>query len=140
MILAIAFSLVLLASAASADGLAANDGVIFQGFPFHRVVIEEIDKPRAELIPEEKKAEFRIEIVRKDGEFFWASREDKPLVYIGRSGLFETWLAAGGSGYIRIAPQAANDPSADATQFVYMEHLVNRLGSVTYWGKGYLSR
>ena len=111
-----------------------------EGRRFHRVIIEDFENPRPETIPDAKKREFQIEIVEKDGELIWTSRDGKSLVKAGRSGLFETWLAPDGAGYVRLAPQAAIDPTADSNRYMYVEHLVNRLGSVTYWGFGYLAR
>lgn len=119
----------------------AGDGeIVFSGFPFHRVVIEEIDKPRPESIPTDKRQEFAVVIETDGDDFTWASRESKPLIYVGRSGVFETWLAVDGSGYVRIAPKGITDPSVGPTEYMYVEHLVNKLGSITYWGSGFLSR
>ena len=129
-----------LAFGLSTAALAGDGEIVFSGFPFHRVVIEEIDKPRPESIPTDKRQEFAI-VIETDGDgFSWTSREGKPLIYAGRSGVFETWVAFDGSGYVRISPKGVGDPTAGPSEYVYVEHLVNKIGSVTYWGFGYLSR
>jgi hypothetical protein len=104
------------------------------------VLIEDISKPQASTVPPEKKDELAVQIVARGKDFEWANRGNQKLVYAGKDGIFETWMAANGSGYIRIAPNTAVDPSASPTAFTYVEHVVSNLGSTTYWGTGTLSR
>jgi hypothetical protein len=72
-----------------------------------------------------------------DGEYYWASRENRPLVRLV-SGAFVTYLAADGSGYVRtISPglkAAASSMSQTEATFDYVEHLLVGLRSVTYYG------
>jgi len=71
------------------------------------------------------------------GKYYWASRENKPLVLI-RGGAFNTYIAADGSGYIRVTiPEMKKTVDAMGgaeADFDYVEHLLIGLSSVTYYG------
>lgn len=132
-------SAVILTSASARADLLDGD-VVFSGFPFHAVVVENPAEPFPMEIPMEKRNELRLEISFQGGNYVWATRKNEKLIHAGRGGgLFRTWVAANGSGYIRIVPQSTVDPEADSTEYMYVEHLVNKLGSFTYWGKGHLA-
>ena len=71
-------------------------------------------------------------------KYDWASRENKPLVLIER-GAFMTFVAADGTGYIRVTIPSAKEAAAllggTEAEFDYVEHLLIGLRSVTYYGK-----
>lgn len=78
-------------------------------------------------------------VISKIGnDYFWASRENTPLVPV-ENRAFITFLAANGSGYIRVIKndlkQAASLMSKTEKEFDYVEHLIIGLRSVTYYGK-----
>jgi hypothetical protein len=71
-------------------------------------------------------------------DYYWASRENKPLVLI-EGVAFITFIAADGSGYIRVTmpnrKKAAAVTGGTEAEFDYVEHLLIGLRSVTYYGK-----
>jgi hypothetical protein len=72
-----------------------------------------------------------------DGKYYWASRENKPLVRI-EAGAFVTYVALDGSGYVRqLLPsykRSASMLSSTEETFDYVEHLLSGLRSITYYG------
>jgi hypothetical protein len=58
-----------------------------------------------------------------------------------QSGFYVTYLAVNGAGYVRtLAPEARNlfkqmPAEEQAKQFLYFEHLVHQMGSITYYGR-----
>lgn len=77
-----------------------------------------------------------------DGKYYWASRENRELKKIvggNPSGAMITYLALDGSGYIRVVTSASWKENM-RTRFPdydldYTEHMVQALGSLTYFGK-----
>ena len=69
--------------------------------------------------------------------FYWASRENVQLFRVDSAG-FITFVAANGSGYVRMtkpeAKAAAAMMSPTEENFDYVEHLLIGLRSVTYYG------
>jgi hypothetical protein len=79
-------------------------------------------------------------VISKIGEtFYWASRENIPLVEVS-GGAFVTYVAVNGSGYIRVVKpefkKAASLLGEAEERFDYVEHLLVGLHSVTYYGAG----
>lgn len=68
---------------------------------------------------------YRCEIVKIDGDYYWASRKNLGLIH-SESGTFHTFVEPGGSGYIRVVV-------AEGKTY-YMEHLTMGLKNITYWG------
>jgi hypothetical protein len=58
-----------------------------------------------------------------------------------QSGIYFTYVAASGAGYVRVLTEEARSmveslPAAERDrQFLYMEHLTIHFGSITYFGK-----
>jgi hypothetical protein len=78
-------------------------------------------------------------VISQIGEnYYWASRENKPLVRIESTG-FVTFVAVDGAGYVRILrPEqktALSVVDEAAEKFDYVEHLLLGLRSVTYYGE-----
>lgn len=88
----------------------------------------------------ERAREFVVKIVRSGNGYIWASRDNVPMVR-HESGAYVTYVATTGSGYVRVLNPAMRKalkslPSDEREkEFVYMEHLVNQLGSITYYGQ-----
>ena len=76
-------------------------------------------------MPESEQSNYRCEIVKKDGDYYWASRKDLLLIY-SQSATFHNFVEPGGSGYIRVVV-------AEGKTY-YMEHLTLGLRNITYWG------
>lgn len=78
-------------------------------------------------------------VISKIGDdYYWASRENKPLVLIEGTA-FNTFVAADGSGYIRVIlphmKKSASLMGGAEAAFDYVEHLLIGLSSVTYYGE-----
>ena len=81
-----------------------------------------------------------VRVMRSANGYLWASRNNVPLVK-QESGAYVTYVANTGAGYIRVlnpamrrAVQSMPTEQRDK-EFLYMEHMVNQLGSITYFGK-----
>ena len=111
----------------------AEDTVVFEGYPLSRVSSDADMTEREELNPAQIK-EFRVLIVKRDDKYFWASRENKELIYV-TSGAAH-WFIAPSSGYIKIIDLQILDPEADKGPLVYVEHLGLFDYMITYWGIG----
>lgn len=133
----------LLVSAAAPSGHEQYE-VVLEGRPGKRVIIgqteagwtvyeEELDRDDAE--------EYLVRVVRdRRGNYFWASREMRPMAREESEG-FVTY-SAGRFGYVKAAKESALDVAREMARGVdlgenyseYMEHVVDVLYSVNYWG------
>ncbi len=108
-----------------------------------------------EKMAADKQGEFLLIITREGENYYWASREGKPLSPPMRSGPYDTFVSRDGAGLIRVSPLksphevdtakelAVNPVLADAAisglsagkgNCYYMEVLTILLRTVTYWG------
>lgn len=108
----------------------------FKGRPSIKVSEGGIERT-PEQVTRERAINLECVISKIDDRFYWASRENVPLVEM-ENGAFLTYVAANGSGYVRVvkpeAKAAAALMSPTEAQFDYIEHLVIGLRSVTYYG------
>ena len=76
-------------------------------------------------------------ISRIGDDYYWASRENTPLVRHA-AGAFITYIAIDGSGYVRVIAPELRDAAAllgpTEAKFEYVEHMAIGLRSVTYYG------
>jgi hypothetical protein len=114
----------------------AQDATVFRGTP--RIKINEGGVERFQQELERTEAANLQCVISKIGrQYFWASRENK-LLRRTEAGLYVTYVAVDGSGYVRVL--IANLKSVGAaseateTKFDYVEHLLVGLRSVTYYG------
>ena len=82
-----------------------------------------------------ERQEYKLVIPRRNGKYYWASREGKELVHI-TSGAVTIFLRPGGTGYIEIydkevLPEFLQPPGK---RYFCKEHVRNMLLNVTYWG------
>lgn len=110
---------------------------IFKGQP--SVKVSEGGTSRTPEIIEQFNAASLSCVISKIGdEYFWSSRENTPLIPI-ESGVFITFMAINGSGYVRVIKSDLKQPaslmSETEKKFDYVEHLILGLRSVTYYGK-----
>jgi hypothetical protein len=116
---------------------AAQSITVFAGIPSVK-----ISEGGTERLPETltrlQAANIHCVISKIGDDYFWASRENKPLVLI-EGVAFNTFVAADGSGYIRVTIPAMKKTAAVMSgaeaEFDYVEHLLIGLRSVTYYGK-----
>ena len=127
-----------LAASAAAPVEREQYEVVFEGRPGKRVVIGYTEARWTvleERLNDEDSEEYLVRIVRdRRGNYFWASRKMRPMVK-EESGGFVTW-SAGAYGYVKTFKK----PFLDMQRGVfdpgheYMEHVINVLYSVNYWG------
>jgi hypothetical protein len=119
--------------------VAAAADLEFEGLPLVKIEVIE-GASQTQPIPRQRAREYSVRIERTGSGYVWASRNNVPLVKI-ESGAYVTYVATNGAGYIRVLDPAMRKAilSLPAEQrekeFTYMEHMVNRLGSLTYFGR-----
>lgn len=77
-------------------------------------------------------------ISRIGDKYYWASRENVELVAM-EAGAYVTFVAANGSGYVRVLLPALKEAAAAGnpteSKFDYVEHILLGLRSITYYGQ-----
>jgi len=113
--------------------------VVFEGYPVKKIEINE-NSSNTSILTKAQGSEYKVTIV-KDGEnYFWATRGNLQVIPM-KSGFYITYLAVNGAGYVRtLAPEARKifwqmSAEEQAKQFLYFEHLVHQMGSITYYGR-----
>ena len=110
----------------------------FQGYPVEKVSTDGKKTDRKELTKIESK-EYIVTITKNGETYSWASRGNTPLIKI-QSGVFITYLATNGAGYIRVIDPAVKPSLCNAEikmldcSFSYVEHMTQMLASITYYG------
>ena len=107
--------------------LFAQEEIVFIGIPEIRINESGVRRI-SEKLATEKATEFECTITKIDDGFHWSSRENVTLLST-QSGIFTTFIATNGSGYIRII--SGNTEK----RFDYIEHLLLGLRTITYYGK-----
>jgi hypothetical protein len=121
------------------SGSALAGEVVFEGYPVKKIEMTEQTTASYD-VPKSKASEYRVVIEREGENYYWRSRENLQLVRT-QSGVYVTYLAANGSGYIRVLNDAMREmyklltDEEKQNNYLYMEHLVHRLGSITYYGR-----
>lgn len=101
-----------------------NEILVLNGTPFSQSKIN-IQKSASQNLTESQQNEYRLLITKNGDEYFWASRENIPLIK-NISGDITVFISPRGSGYIRVSKVEG--------KFLYMEHMPHGFQSVTYWG------
>ncbi|WP_250656283.1 hypothetical protein [Alkalimarinus coralli] len=113
--------------------------VVFEGIPLKKIETNE-NSSNTSLLTKSQSSEYRVTIIKEGENYYWASRGNVQLVPI-QSGFYITFLAVTGAGYVRtLTPEARNlfkqmPKEEQEKQFLYFEHLVNQMGSITYYGR-----
>lgn len=112
----------------------AQDHVVLAGRPTTKVQSDAAESIRSTLSPSES-GEFRVEIVKRKGRYFWATREGRELSH-SQSGVYHIFREATGPGYIRVVDQAAipEPMRLPGPRIQYYEHMALGLVTITYWG------
>lgn len=111
--------------------------VVFLGSPKVRQHLN-WDGAEKHVLTEAEGREYECRIVEKAGEYFWASRENTPMVK-REFGVFIVFIAVNGSGYVKI--QQRLDPAGILQRdYEYVEHLPTLLTSFNYWGKAVINK
>jgi len=112
---------------------------VFEGYPSKKIEITEQTSASFDLTKSEA-SEYKV-VIEKEGEkYYWRSRNNLQLVPM-QSGAYVTYLAVNGEGYVRILNETMRElykmlPDEEKQKsYLYMEHLVHQLGSITYYGR-----
>ena len=121
------------------SGSAFAGELVFEGYPSKKIEVTEQTSASFD-ITKSNASEYKVVIEREGENYYWRSRENLQLVRT-QSGVYVTYLAANGSGYIRVLNDAMREMYTLLTDdekqnnYLYMEHLIHRLGSITYYGR-----
>jgi hypothetical protein len=108
---------------------------VFAGIPLAKTVLSGEQLQRT-LLDEDDQLEFRVVILKEGDRFFWKTREMKEVTR-HRSGIFVTFQAVDGSGYVRVeSSNAAMINLLGSPDITYIEHLKLGLNTITYQGRG----
>ena len=114
----------------------AQSTVIFKGLPLVKIYEGGVSRI-SENIEKSNAVNLKCIVSKIDESYYWASRENVTLLRLDL-GAFTTFIAANGSGYIRIVnpdmKDAASLMSETETEYDYVEHLLLGLRSITYYG------
>jgi hypothetical protein len=130
----LAFALLLVLPHAS-----GAQAVEFEGVPTLKVEVRE-GKATTEEVASRRQSELQVRIVRDGDRYLWATRNNLPMLK-QESGSYVTYTAVSGAGYVRVLGPALRSaiqqlPAEQrAREFIYAEHMLHQLGSVTYFGK-----
>ncbi|MCP5130742.1 MAG: hypothetical protein H6985_14315 [Pseudomonadales bacterium] len=120
--------------------LAANAAeVVFEGFPVKKIETNE-NSSNTSLLTTEQASEYKVTIIQDGENYYWATRGNLQVIPM-QSGSYVTFLASNGAGYVRtLIPEARNmfekmSPEEQANQYLYFEHIVHQMGSITYYGR-----
>ena len=110
---------------------------VFRGRPQLKVNEGGVER-LAENVPSQSAPNLVVVISKIGDRFYWASRENAPMIEVDGGGAYITYVAVNGSGYVRVLKadmkKAAAIVDDTAAKFDYVEHLVLGLKSVTYYG------
>ena len=110
-----------------------EETIVFSGYPMSKV--ESSSESTEQLSMTEKQlTEYRVLIVKRNGKYYWASRENKEMLYF-QSGIAH-WFIAPTSGYVKIIDPSLLPGGEEANGYIYMEHLTLLVATITYWGTG----
>lgn len=113
--------------------------VVFEGFPVKKIETNE-NSSNTSLLSKEQSTEYKVVIVKDGEKYYWETRGNLQVVPMA-SGFYVTYLAVNGAGYVRtLAPEARNiykqiPKEEQSKSFLYFEHLVHQMGSITYYGR-----
>ena len=117
----------------------AGSELEFEGIPSVRIDTFE-GATRALPVPTRSAQNLRVQVVRSGDEYLWASRDNVPMIK-RESGIYITYVAVTGAGYVRVLNADMRrairtlPPEQQAKEFIYTEHMIDRLGSITYFGR-----
>lgn len=112
----------------------AVETVVLNTAPSSRVSSSDANTKREALSPAQQQ-EFRLVIKKRDGKYFWASRENRELLYT-MSGAFHIFMDPRGGGYVKVFDKnlLAESFREPGPRFTYLEHNHLWLNTITYWG------
>ena len=112
-------------------GSVFSNEIVAVGTPLVKIESGFQGSTRVEL-DAQKRSEYLV-VIDFDGQNYrWKTRENK-ILNLSKSGIFYTFHAFDGSGYVKIGDMSALSQSSEK-QYFYMGHLILGLDTITYWG------
>jgi hypothetical protein len=105
--------------------IAAEETEIFVGVPTVKYDVSVNDYKQTKLTPSQA-ADNAVRISKVGNDYFWKSRDNRPLVY-SQSGDFSLFVEPGGAGYVKIT-------KAPTGEITFLEHVSLGLMTITYYG------
>lgn len=117
--------------------------IIFEGYPDKKIETTETSSSTSLLTTDQSK-EYKVTIIKEGENYYWASRGNLQVIP-EKSGSYVTYFAVNGAGYVRtFSPEALKillpalkqmTKEEQAKNYLYFEHLVHQMGSITYYGR-----
>lgn len=113
--------------------------VVFEGYPHKKIEVTEQAAATYE-ITKSQAFEYKVLVEREGDNYYWRTRNNLQLVPT-HSGIYITFIAVNGAGYIRVLNDAMREmynllPEEEKQKiYLYLEHLVHQMGSITYYGR-----
>jgi len=110
--------------------------VVLTGTPSMSIEIDEFGERRAVS----DRSEVELKITKTGDSYFWASRGNVQLALI-TNGIYETYVAVDGSGYIRTINETARArfleqiPNGVVGRYTYFEHISTGFSTKTVYGR-----
>lgn len=113
-----------------------GEEIVFNVTPTSRVVSTSTETSR-DVLTESKKSENRLLITKQGTNYFWSTRNNRPLTH-SISGVFHIFSDRNGAGYVKIFDHTLVPQSLKGTNsgYQYLEQVHDHLATVTYWGVG----
>jgi len=108
---------------------------VFKGIPQSRISEGGKEASVRQVLPRDVAVNVGVVISQIGDEYYWASRENTRLIAIDGGGAYVTYLAVNGSGYVRVVKPEMKIMTSLLSEYDYVEHLLQGLNSVTYYGK-----
>ena len=113
--------------------------IFFEGYPVTKFEINGTESTKVALDRSDR-LEYKVLITREGDNFYWATRNNLQL-YPVTSGVYITYLAVNGAGYVRnFNPEMMRQynslpESQEKNEFTYMENMAHQMGSMSYYGR-----
>ena len=116
--------------------MAVQAETVIDAIPKSRVVATSEGAQR-DVLSGAKQQEFRLIITKVNGKYYWATRENTPLIYT-KSGVFHLFIDPKGASYIEVndTHTQAESLRPKGARYQYKEHLRSGMfGAFTYFGE-----
>ncbi|WP_027186377.1 hypothetical protein [Desulfovibrio inopinatus] len=113
---------------------AAAQNIVIDGLPSQKASASATEA-RLDALDATQSQDFRLKIIKSDGQYLWASRGNKPLSHVV-SGVFHIFYDTTGGGYVKIIDWAPLPPSMkkNNTGVSYFEFISSGMKTITYFG------
>ena len=124
-------------NSSSSSAETSKEVVVFEGVP--AVKFQADGKKENPHTPEPltcaKASDYRCMIIKKDGKYYWKSRDNKEMKE-NTSGIYITFSRADGApDYVRIMNPTFSGVATQFGDWSYMEHFAHAMITLTYWGE-----